>query len=47
MRQNGTEHTAKAGRRPGRPDMTLKEAAIVLAVTTVLSIAIGLLPHFN
>lgn len=47
MRQNGTEPHAKAARRAARPDMTLKEAAIVLAVTTVLSIAIGLLPHFN
>lgn len=41
MRQTGT------GPKPKRPDMTLKEAAIVLAVTTVLSIALGLLPHFN
>jgi len=40
MRQTGTT-------RPRRPDMTLKEAAIVLAVTTALSVAIGLIPSFR
>jgi len=51
MRQTGTRRKASA---PGtaqakvrKPDLTLKEAAIVLAVTGAISVAIGLLPHFR
>jgi hypothetical protein len=47
MRQTGTEpHSAKVrSRTPLR--VLARDALIVFAATGVLSIAIGLLPHFN
>jgi hypothetical protein len=47
MRQTRTDPKPATRLVPRRPDMTLKEALIVLGVTTALSIAIGLLPHFG
>ena len=51
MRQTGTHQDPRAQATPQakvrKPDITLKEAAIVLAVTGAVSVAIGLLPHFR
>lgn len=47
MRQTGTQPTSSANTKAKRPDMTFRQALIVLGVTTAVSIAIGLLPHFG
>jgi hypothetical protein len=47
MRQTGTQAKVQAEAKPRKPDMTLKDAAIVLGLTALLSVAIGLIPHFR
>ncbi len=48
MHQTGTQQPAAAKARPRQSLATLaRDALIVFAATGAISVAVGLLPHFN